>query len=168
MYQIQGFRGGWTGYFILGGLVARAAHNLSQQWLAALGAMGLATFGGVVYGTLELTLRSGSKLQNDWTLAAGAPMVMIAIPYFFVVRALGQSDLINHPRVAGIIRVIADHAYGMYFIQVFVLSLINFHMNAVLAIPTNALVMATISFSLAYGARRIPLVRYLVGGYGQK
>eukprot|EP01116_Phalansterium_solitarium_P021905 TRINITY_DN702_c0_g2_i1.p1 TRINITY_DN702_c0_g2~~TRINITY_DN702_c0_g2_i1.p1 ORF type:complete len:375 (+),score=95.85 TRINITY_DN702_c0_g2_i1:477-1601(+) len=167
MFQIQGFRGGWTGYFVLGGTLARLGRP-SQRWLMLMLVTFVGSVGVVFFGTLRLTLAAGSKLQTDYVLVTGAPMVLVAISFFFLARSVGESAFISgSPRAARILKLFADHAYGMYLIHVFFLTFIKFKMTPIIAIPAGAVTMAMVAFTLTAIFKRVPVLRYLVCSWGQ-
>eukprot|EP01116_Phalansterium_solitarium_P021904 TRINITY_DN702_c0_g1_i1.p1 TRINITY_DN702_c0_g1~~TRINITY_DN702_c0_g1_i1.p1 ORF type:complete len:297 (+),score=68.26 TRINITY_DN702_c0_g1_i1:1034-1924(+) len=101
MFQIQGFRGGWTGYYVIGAVLAKYDSSLPKRWLAAGSVLMSGTFVAAFYGTLLGTLAKGAKqLSTDWTLIAGAPIVMMSVPLFFGLRWLAESNLLpNNDRL---------------------------------------------------------------------
>eukprot|EP01116_Phalansterium_solitarium_P013453 TRINITY_DN30818_c0_g1_i1.p1 TRINITY_DN30818_c0_g1~~TRINITY_DN30818_c0_g1_i1.p1 ORF type:complete len:440 (-),score=110.90 TRINITY_DN30818_c0_g1_i1:63-1382(-) len=155
IFQIQGFRGIWTGYYVLGGMLGCYGYRPAFPELVLSAIVYAATVSVVFVRTAILTFRRENGVMQEWTIESGAPVVLLTIPLFFLTRAMVDNRLMR----SRLMRFVGDHAFAIVLTHGLFVDMLIQKWGSVRQIPWAFVMSFVMSFGLAFLLRRLPLLK---------
>lgn len=156
---------GYIGYFVMGYLLADVKLGRRGLFLSALGCV--VAIAVIFVGTNVLS-PSAAPIEIFFYSYFSPPTVLASICGFLLLKHLGN----NLGRAAGLVRLVAATAFGIYLIHIFVVELLrrgilgfrlySWQGPAIYMIPLTALAVYALSFVIVFGMQKIPLGKRLV------
>eukprot|EP01116_Phalansterium_solitarium_P019127 TRINITY_DN5258_c0_g1_i1.p1 TRINITY_DN5258_c0_g1~~TRINITY_DN5258_c0_g1_i1.p1 ORF type:complete len:426 (-),score=157.80 TRINITY_DN5258_c0_g1_i1:119-1396(-) len=173
-FQLQGFRGTWIGFYLLGGL-SSFYPRFGNKRIGALSIFFLLSLLLLSYTNYIYAYFHNDPPRWDWrfVIQFGAPVTLMSTPLFYMVRHLGQSSwYTSKPSLLRFMKTLADHTYGMYLLHMMVQDVTayfsiseNMYRDTTtwVSVPLFTFVLMLGSFAITYVLKRLPYVGALVG-----